>query len=173
MWGDVSRVINSKTISVGADAFGRPNTNPPTVVDQDNLTLYSFTVNTDRVTYKFPVPFDYDGDPILFYVVWTNDGGTDDLNKWVKWQLDYQTAAEGDVVSGDHANSPKSVEDQYTSNSGWVECHSDVMEIQASDFAGKTCIFLKLMAVTAPDIVLSCEPHLIGLCFTYNAKINY
>ena len=62
-----------KTVPMGADEFGRPNTNPPTVVDQDNLTLYSFTLNTDKLTIKFPVPWDYASGDLTFSVIWTND----------------------------------------------------------------------------------------------------
>lgn len=160
----------SKTVSVPAEEFGRPNTNPPTVVDQDNLTLYSFTLNTDRVTYKFPIPTDYDSGSFEFWVVWTNDGGVDDNGKDVKWQLDYQVGDEGDAISGSHANSPKSVEDTYTSGSGWVEHHTAHMSIAESDFTGKLCIYLKLSAVTPTGTALTCEPHLIGMCFTYTAK---
>lgn len=169
----MSRVIKLKTRSIPADQFGRPNTNPPTVVDQDNLTLYSFTLNTDRITFKFPVPFDYDSGSITFLIIWTNDGGTDDLNKYVRWQLDYQTAAEGDVLAGNHVNSPKNVNDQYPSATGWIEVHTNEMEIGADDFTGKACIFIKLSAVTPPPTALSCEPHLLGVCYSYLSKINF
>lgn len=160
----------SKTFAIDADEFGRPFTNPPDVVDQDNLTLYSFTLNTDKMTYKFPVPTDYDSGAFEFMVVWTNDGGVDDNGLAVKWQLDYQVGDEGDVISGSHANSPKSTEDTYDSASGWVEHHTDWMSIAEADFSGKLCIFLKLSAVTPTGAALTCEPHLLGMCFRYTAK---
>lgn len=160
----------TKTVSIPGDQFGRPNTNPPTVVDQDNLTLYSFTVNTDQMTWKFPIPSDYDSGPFQFWVVWTNDGGTDDNGKNVKWQLSYQVGKEGDVISGSHVNSPKSVEDTYASALGWVEHHTATMSIAAIDFGGKTCIFIQIMAVTPSGTALSCEPHMLGVCFSYTAK---
>lgn len=171
--GEIIAVLGgtySKTVSMPAEQFGRPNVNPPVVVDQNNLTLYKFTLNTDKVTSKFPIPSDYDSGPFQFYIVWTNDGGIDDEDKYVKWQLDYQVGTEGDVISGSHANSPKSVEDTYESGSGWVEHDTAIMEIASADFSGKTCIYLKLSAVTPTGVALTCEPHLIGMCFTYTAK---
>lgn len=158
-----------KTISIPADEFGKPKTDPPEIVDQGNTTLYSFTLNTDRMTYKFPVPSDYAGGDMKFFSVWTNDGGGDDNGKNVKWQLDYQVATEGDVIDGSHANSPKTVEDTYTSDLGWVEHHSGVMTIESSDFDGKVCIFLKVSAVTPAGAALTCEPHFVGMCYVYNA----
>ena len=158
-----------KTVSISAEEFGRPNINPPDIVDQDNLTLYSFTLDTDRVTYKLPIPSDYAGGNIYFSTIWTNDGGVDDNGLAAKWQLDYQVGGEGDVISGSHANSPKSTEDTYDSDSGWVEHHTGNMTIAAADFSGKLCIFLKLSAVTPTGAALTCEPHLIGMCFTYRA----
>lgn len=158
-----------KTVSLAADTFGRPNTNPPTVVDQDNLTLYAFTLNTDKMTLKFPVPYDYYGGDIGFFVIWTNDGDTDDQNTFAKWQLDYQVGAEGDVISGSQANSPKSVEDEYLSALGWVQYHTGYMTIAAADFAGKSCIFLKVSAVTPVGAALTCDPHLLGMCYTHTA----
>uniref|UniRef100_A0A6M3M990 Uncharacterized protein n=1 Tax=viral metagenome TaxID=1070528 RepID=A0A6M3M990_9ZZZZ len=159
----------SKTVSVPAEEFGRPNTNPPDIVDQDNLTLYKFTLDTDLITYKLPVPSDWAGGDIKFWVVWTNDGGVDDNGKAAKWQLDYQIGDEGDAVSGSHANSPKSVEDTYDSDSGWVEHHTGYMAIAADDFSGKLCIYAKLSAVTPVGAALTCEPHLIGMCYTNRA----
>lgn len=161
----------NRSKSIAAEALGLPNTNPPTIVDQDNLTLYKFTVDTDKVTLKLEVPVDYTtGTDLTFLIVWTNDGGVDDNGKKVKWQLDYQVGTEGDVISGSHANSPKTIDDTYTSASGWVEHHTSAMTIPAADFLDKQCVFLKLSAITALATVLSCEPHLIGICFGYTTR---
>ncbi|GAH49399.1 unnamed protein product, partial [marine sediment metagenome] len=160
----------SKTVSIPAEEFGLPFTDPPDIVDQDNLSLYSFVVNTDKLTHKFPIPSDYAGGDITFWLVWTNDGGEDDNGKAVKWRLDYQVGDEGDVISGSHDNSPKSVEDTYDSDAGWVEHHTGKMTIAEADFSGKLCLFLKLSAVTPDGAALTCEPHLIGLCYTNIAK---
>ncbi len=159
----------SKDVDLPGDNFGLPNVNPPAVVDQDNITLYAFTVDTDKMTLKFEIPPDYGGGDIEIFVMWTNDGGVDDNGKNANWQLDYQTVVEGDVVSGSHANSPKSAEDTYASDSGWVEHHTDAMTIAAADFSGKHHIFLKLSAVTVAGDPLTCEPHFICMCFTYRA----
>ncbi|GAG86867.1 unnamed protein product, partial [marine sediment metagenome] len=159
-------------VPTSADNFGRPNANPPDIVDIDNLTLYAFTLNTDLLTVKFPVPSDYVSGDITFNVIWTNDGGVDDNGLFVKWQLGYQVGSPGDVISGSHANSPKTVEDAYGSDLGWVETHTEAMTIAAADFAGKQCIFAKLMAITPVGAALTCEPHLVGMCYTYTAYVN-
>lgn len=163
--------VYTKTESISLDAFGKPAANTPTVVDQDNVTLYSFTVNTDFVTYKFPVPEDYASGGLKFRAVWTNDGGVDDNGKNVKAQFAYQVAAEGEAISGSHANSPKTVSDAYTSASGWIEHRTAYVTIADGDFNVGDCIFLKVSFVTADPTVLSCEPHMIGICFQYTAYV--
>ncbi len=171
--GDVTILFGgtfTKERHILGSEFGRPNTNPPGIVDQDNLTLLSFTVNTDKLTYEFDVPDDYAEGPIDFHVEWTNDGGADDDGKNVKWQIDYQVGNVGDAISGSHANSPKTVEDTYASVLGWILHHTAVMSIGAADFDGKHAIYLKVSAVTAPATALSCEPHLTSLHMTYKAK---
>lgn len=171
--GEITALLGgtfTRTVSISADEFGRPSTDPPTVVLQDNVILYSFALDKDSMEYKFPIPSDYHSGALDFWVVWTNDGGVDDQNRNAKWQLDYQTATEGDAVSGSHANSPKSVEDTYTSASGWIEHHSDHMSIAEADFTDKFCVYVKISAVTPVGTALTCDPHLLGLCFSYTAK---
>jgi len=158
------------TESVPAEALGRPNTNPPTVVDQANLRLLAFTLNTDSVSIKMPVPWDLvSGEDIKLCAVWTNDGGVDDNTKDVKAQFDYQTASEGDSVDGSHANSPKTINDTYTSASGWIEHHTAYVTIANADFSGEACIFIKISFITPDGVALTCEPHLIGICIQYLA----
>ena len=158
-----------KTVKVEADELGKPAANNPTVVDQDNVTLYSFAVDTDFMTYKLPVPSDYASGGLKFSATWTNDGGVDDSGKNVKAQFDYQTAAEGDTINGSHGNSPKQVEDTYTSASGWIEHRSAYITIAEADFTGKECVYVKVSFVTATATVLTGEPHLIGICLQYTA----
>ena len=159
----------TKYESIPVESIGRPNTNPPTVVDQDNLRLLAFTVNTDSVSFKTPKPADYISGTLAVSAFWTNDGGVDDNGKTVKVSMSYQTASEGDVISGNHANSPKTIEDTYSSASGWVEHHTDYMEIAEADFVNEDCLFCKIMFVTPTGSALTAEPHLIGLCLRYLA----
>jgi len=159
----------TRTESLSGDEFGRGAANNPTVRDQDNVTLYEFTPDTDFMTYKFPVPSDYAGGGLKFKVVWTNDDGVDDNGTNVRARFDYQVSAEGDVISGSHANSPKNVNDAYTSASGSIECHSDYVTIADADFSTGDCIYIKLSFVTAPATILTCEPRLIGTCIQYTA----
>lgn len=167
--GTNSPTVYTKVIALPADQFGRPNTNPPTAVDQDNLTLYSFTVNTDHLTAKFPTPTDYVSGPMEFRAIWTNDGGTDDNGKTVKFQLDYQSSTEGERCAGSHANSPKTVEDTYASASGWIEHRTAYVSIAATDFDALDCIYGKFSFVTPTGSALTCKPHLLGVCLRYLA----
>lgn len=157
------------TVNVSADELGKPAANNPTVVDKDNLTLYSFTVGTDFMTFKLVIPNDYATGGLKFATVWTNDGGVDDSGKNVKAQFDYQTASDGDSVAGSHGNSPKSVVDTYASASGWIQHRTDYVTVAESDFINESCIYVKVSFVAAPPTALTCEPHLIGLCFQYIA----
>jgi len=159
-----------KTMQVSTDSLGRPNTNPPTVVDKDNVTLYSFTVNTDHMTWKLAKPVDYVSGTLGFSVVWTNNGGKDDDGETVKVQIDYQVASEGGVIEGSHANSPKTVEDAYVSAVGWVEHHTAFVTIAEADFVNEECLFCKVSFVTPTGSALTCEPHLIGICLQYLAS---
>jgi len=157
---------------LNAAALGRPNVNPPDIVIQDNAELLAFTVDTDRVFYDWDVPPEYDGGNLQIQVEWTNDGGVDDQNKDVKVQIDYQTYDEGDSLAGSHANSPKSIEDTYTSASGWIFHVTGSMTIAAADFAGKHGITMKISFVTPTGTALTAEPHLKGIQVLYNAKIK-
>lgn len=159
-----------KNISLPIESLGRPNTNPPTVVDVGNLRLLEFTLNTDSVSAKISRPNDWVTGNLGVYVVWTNDGGVDDNGKAVKIQLDYQTASEGDVISGSHTNSPKTTEDTYPSATGNIEVHTDAMTIAQADFENKECIFMKFTFITPVGTALTCEPRMIGLCLQYYAS---
>lgn len=165
-----NEVYYQKLVNMPVESLGRPNTNPPDVIDQANLRLLKFAVNTDSVSIKMVKPYDWVTGALELGVVWTNDGGVDDLNKNVRVQMDYQTGSEGDVIDGSHTNSPKNVNDAYVSNAGWVECHTDFMTMAQADFENEQCIYCKFSFVTAPDTILSCEPHMIGICVRYNAS---
>ncbi len=162
----------TEKIHLPAAALGRPNLNPPDIVIQDNVELLAFTVGTDRVFYAWDLPPDYDGGDLQIQAEWTNDGGVDDNGLDVKVQIDYQTYDEGDSVAGSHANSPKSIEDTYTSASGWIFNVTGLMTIAAADFAGKHGIAMKISFVAPAGGALTAEPHLICMQLLYTAKIN-
>ena len=155
---------------IPVESLGRPNTRPPTVVDQANLRLLAFTVDTDSVSFKFPIPWNLvSGSDLELQVVWTNDGGVDDNEKNVKVQMDYQISSEGTIIDGSHENSPQTIEDTYIYSPGWTEHRTGFMTIPSADFAGGFCVFIKLSFVTAQTVVLTGEPHLIGVCLRYTA----
>jgi hypothetical protein len=162
-----------KTFTMPFEEFGRPPTNPPTLEVAGNVILGIFTLDTDQAFMKFPIPaFDYAGaGGISIQVVWTNDGGVDDNGKNVKFQLNYQVATEGDDVSAEASGSPLTIEDTYTSDSGYIEHHTDWVNVSHSELQGKYCLFVKLMAVTPSGTALTCKPRVVGVCFKYRSNI--
>ncbi len=159
-------------LHIYAAEFGRPNVNPPDIVIQDNIELLAFAVDTDRAFFSWDIPYNYAGGDLSIQVEWTNDGGVDDNGLDVKVQLDYQTVGVGDAVSGNHVNSPKTIEDTYTSNSGWIFHLTALMTIAEADFTGKHGIYIKLSFVTPTGGALTSDPHLIGIQLIYTAYIN-
>ncbi len=168
----MSTITATEKIHLNAAALGRPNVNPPNIVIQDNIELLAFSVGTDRVFYDWDVPNNYAGGDLQIQAEWTNDGGVDDDGLDVKVQIDYQTFEMGDPVSGSHANSPKSIEDTYTSASGWIFHVTGSMTIAAADFAGKHGVAMKISFVAPAGGALTAEPHLVGVQVIYNKYIN-
>lgn len=153
---------------IPAGTFGRPNTNPPDVVTVDNTLLLEFDVNTDIVHYKWEVATHYvPGTDLVIQFHWTNDTGVDDNGKNVKIQVEYLAVEDGDVLSGSHANSPRHIDDAYTSDLGSVFHTTGVITIPAADFAGKHELQMKVMFVTADATALTGKPRLDAMMLTY------
>jgi len=159
------------TENIPVDELGKPGIGTPTEDDFDNVTAYAFTVDTDFLTLKLSIPTRYASGGIKLSAVWTNDGGVDNNGQNIKVEFSYQTGKDGDQISGNHANSPKTVEDTYTSDLGRVEHLSEYVTIAEDDFIDKLCIFTKISFITAPAVVLDCEPRLIGVCLQYRRYI--
>ncbi len=158
----------SHTEHVQAGKFGRPNVNPPDIVTVDNSLMLEFDVGTDIAHYKWEFSEHYvPGTDLELFFHWTNDGDTDDLDKKVKIQVEYLPVSDGDVVSGSHANSPRHIDDTYTSALGSVFHTTGAITIPAADFAGKHQIEMKFMFVTADAVVLSGKPRLDSMMITY------
>ena len=162
----------TQTKHLPASALGRPNVNPPDIVLQDNTEMLAFTVGTDQLFISWEVPAEYAGGDLTLQAHWTNDGGVDDNGLDVKLQVDYQTYDDGDAISGDHANSPKSIEDTYASAAGWIMFTTGVMTIAAADFAGKHVVAMKLSFVAPAGGALTADPHLLGFMIMYSEEIN-
>jgi len=145
-------------------------TNPPTSVDQDNLLMYKFTLNTDKLAFTIQEPYDYDethGTGLYIHIIWTNDGGVDDNTKNVKWQITYQTGDDGEVISGTLGT--LTVEDTYASASGWIMHTTAYMIIPHAHFHDAHELFILLQAITPGGVALSCEPHFIAIHLEYEA----
>ncbi len=171
MW--VSAVTRSHTEHIQAGAFGRPNTNPPDIVTVDNALLLEFDVDTDIVHYKWEVSEHYVvGTDLAINFHWTNDTGVDDNGKNVKIQLEYLAVTDGDVLSGSHANSPRHIDDAYTSDLGSVFHTTGDITIPAADFAGKHQLEMKIMFVTADATALTGKPRLDAMMVTYTETVD-
>ena len=159
-----------KIESIGNKALGGKKTKPPTVEIVDNASLFVFTLNKANTFYILPVPTDHAEGPIAFAPIWTNDGGVDDAGKYAKWQITYRCAGAGERVSG--TDGTLAVETAYPSATARVKVYSDYMEIPEASFAGKTCILIKLMAVTPDGLALTGSgPRLIDVFLKYSAQI--
>ena len=166
-------ITRSHTEHVQAGKFGRPNVNPPAVVTVDNALLLEFDVDTDIVHYKWELSEHYvPGTDLLIAFHWTNDTGVDDNGKNVKIQVDYLPVSDGDVLSGSHANSPRHIDDAYTSDLGSVFHTTGAITIPAADFAGKHQIEMKFMFVTADAVALTGKPRLDAMMITYTEYID-
>lgn len=170
---DIKNDTFDKLFTIAYEEFGKPPTNPPAIEVIGNLVAGAFTVDTDQVFMKMPVPgYDHsEAGGIYIQVIWTNDGGTDDNGKNVKFEISYLLATEGDVVSGSSPGSPKTVEDTYVGGVGHVEHHTGWINIPQSELDGKYCLFIRLMAVTPSGTPLTAEPRVLGVCFKYLAKM--
>ena len=162
----------AEVLHLTAAALGRPNTNPPDIIQQDNTEMLAFTVGTDQIYYGWEVPSDYAGGDLTVQAHWTNDGGVDDNGLDVKLQIDYQTYDDGDAISGNHANSPRDIEDTYASAAGWIMFTTGNITIPAADFAGKHIVALKISFVAPAGGALTSDPHLLALMIMYTAYVN-
>ncbi len=168
MWIKQIDETRSHTEHVPVGTFGRPNTNPPDVVTVDNTLLLEFDVNTDKTHHNWEVSEHYvPGSDLHIKFHWTNDGGTDDNDKKIKIQLSYLPVSDGDVMSGSHANSPRHIDDTYTSDLGSVFHTTGDIVIPAADFAGKHEIQTMFEFVTADATALTGKPRLDAMMLTY------
>ena len=171
VWAAAEYGVISSTVALNIDAIalGKNVTNPPADDFIDNVFILKFTVGTDKVHKNIHKPSDYQGELGLnFSYIWTNDGGVDDQNKDVKGQIAYQVSNTGDVVSG--TLDTISIEDTYTSASGYVEHQSDVMNIPHADFTDETCIYITFSFEAPAGTALTSEPYLIGICLSYAGR---
>jgi len=158
---------------IPAGTFGKPPANSPEVVTVDNTKLLEFDVNTDSVHYKWKIGEHYvPGTDILIQFHWTNDTGVDDNGKNVKIQVEYLAVNDGDVLSGSHANSPRHIDDAYTSDLGSVFHTTGEITIPAADFAGKHEMQMKVMFVTADAVALTGKPRLDAMMITHTEYID-
>jgi len=144
-----------------AGALGRPNTNPADPIAVDNTLLMEFDVDTDMLHFTWDVSEHYvTATDLMVRFHWTNDGGVDDNGKNVTAQLSYVAFNAGETVAGNHANSPRTVNDAYTSDAGSISHTTPDITIPAADFAGKHHIHFMVMFVTAPATALTGKPRL-------------
>ena len=76
------------------------------------------------------------------------------------------------MISGSHANSPKTADDAYTSASGWVSHTAPEMTIAHADITGQHALGLRGIFVTPDGTTITCDPHLISIGLTYEAYVD-
>lgn len=164
------RWIYSKPVHLDTAHFKIPAAGGPAIATQDNTSMLSFAQNdTESVFLSWEVPADYAGGDLEMQIHWTNDGGVDDNGKNVRWEVNYQTVADFGSIAGDHANSPKLLDDTYTSATGHL-FHTTVMSaIAAADFAAAHEIHIRLTAIAAAAVQMTGESQFIALMLVYDA----
>ncbi len=163
-----------KHVHLDVGRFKIPAAGAPTVVVQDNVAMLSFNQNDTESAYlRWVIPDDYVSGDLAIIIVWTNDGGVDDNGKNVRWQLNYQVVTgPGDSIEGSHANSPKTINDTYTSATGHLVHMTDPTVLAAADFAGAHGIAFRLTAIAAAPTELTGEALFLGAAVNYTAYVN-
>lgn len=160
----------TKHIHVGIGVVKVPAAGAPDVVVQDNTVMLKFNQNgTEDAYLSWEVPTDYAEGDLSVYLHWTNDGGVGDNGNNVRWQLNYQSMEDDLVVSGSHANSPKTINDTYTSAAGWIMHTTPMTTIAAADFSTRHQIMFRLTAIAAAATQLTGESHLLAIMMEYTA----
>ncbi|GAH38886.1 unnamed protein product, partial [marine sediment metagenome] len=137
-WRGLASPAFTKHVHLDVAAFKIPAAGAPAVVVQDNIAMLSFNQNDSESAYlRWVIPDEYAGGDLTMIVIWTNDGGVDDNTKNVRWQVNYRDiSGAGASIVGSNANSPKTIDDTYTSATGYLIHFADPAAIAAADFAG-------------------------------------
>ena len=155
---------------LGVGTFRIPAAGAPANNVQDNTAMLGFNQNDTEDAYtSWEVPSRYAGGDLGVQMHWTNDGGIDDNGKNVRWEVNYQTMDDGDSVAGNHASSPKVIDDTYTSATGYLMHTSPMAAIAAADFAAAHEIRIRLTALAAAPVQLTGESQLTGILLMYDA----
>jgi len=154
--------------------FKIPAAATPNIVAQDNAIIFFFNQNgSEHVHLRWPKGArNYAGGDLKIFAHWTNDGGVDDNGKNVRWEISYQVVTSGGSIAGNHANSPKTINDTYTSDTGHLEHTSPAATIAAADFASAHGIIMKFTAIVPADTALTGEAGLLGFALEYEAYVE-
>ncbi len=148
-----------------------PTTNPPTLIIQDNALMDAFTIPNDQAFIQFYLPDDWvPGSDLTIEAHWTSGEANEvaDNTTKVKFQLDYQVVATGGSIAGNHANSPRSQEADYDSNTAWLDQRVEVT-IPNADLVGFHYVLIKITFQNPSATPLSDDPHLIVIDEEYTA----
>lgn len=157
-------------IDIPASTGQKGISNPPTIRDLGDAQVADMTVDTDELFVHALKRQDWATGDLSIHIEWTNDGGEDDQNKYVKFQCTYTACDEGDDISSSTAT--LTVVDQYTSASGNIMCKSGDMTIPEASLLLGDDVHAKIMCIDASGSgdVLTCEPSIIAVHFEYTAK---
>ena len=172
--GVVSLASGTRTehIHWTASELGKNVTNPPVVVHFGICKVLKFTVNTDKVSYKFLVPDDYASGDLTIHLNWTRSTtGSDESGKTVKWQIKNLVinGTSEEIATGE--NTDDTIQDSYTSSSETDKiCYqTEDITIAVAEFAAEEIVILEIMAVTVDSGTPLSEPALVSLGFEYTA----
>lgn len=151
--------------------FKIPAAGAPAVNVQDNTVMLGFNQNdSESIFMSWAVPTDYAGGDLSMTIHWTNDGGVDDNGKNVRWEINYQTVVSpGGSIAGDHANSPKLLNDTYTSATGHLEHTTGTATIAAADFALAHHVHIRLTALVAAATQMTGDSQFLEMELEYTA----
>ena len=154
-----------------ASELGKNKTNPPAVNQYGICKVVEFTVNTDKVHYKFLVPDDYASGDFLIHINWTRSTtGSDESGKTVKWQIKNLVinGTSDEWATGENTDTVQDVYDS-SSETDKIVYETGDMTIAAAEFSAEELVILEIMTVTVDSGVALSEPALVSLGYNYTA----
>ena len=155
-----------------ASNLGKNVTHPP-VVDHYGITkVLKFTVNTDKVSYKWLIPDDYASGDLTLHINWTRSTtGTDESTDTVNWQVKnlVVNGTSEEIAAGE--NTDDTIQDAYTSSSTTDKiCYeTEDITIAAGEFSAGELLIMEIMAITVGSGTPLSEPAIISVGLHYTA----
>ena len=160
-------------IHITSSELGKNVTNPP-VVDHYGITkVAEFTVNTDKVSYKYLIPLTYASGDLSIHLNWTRSTtGGDESGKTVKWQVKNLVinGTSENCNSGEITND--AIQDVYDASSTTTQIvyQTESITIGSAEFTNGELLIIEIMAVTVDSGVALSEPALVSIGFEFTSN---